>query len=358
MMPIMKRELKLLAKERSFMLLVVIELLLLVSSNLFGIGYLLIANPQSSEAADFSPLVSIAVVTDTPYPFQKVMRRTNAVMVFYDDFYRAHDDFMGGGMDAIIVGSVDISHGRSSLDIHIPENSPKANLIKITAKDITEKLEEIVRRDRIAGLAPEIKSMNINDNVPFSPSSEIYFIFTLPLLLFLPSLISGSLVIDNITEEIEKKTLINLKRAPLGNWDIVFGKLAAVVAVAMLQCFAWLAIIGTTQVRIENAFWVVALFSLYAIVFSCIGAILALKLKSQRVSQIAFTMVSLGGLVFFSPIINGHPILVANSPAYLITSLVTGASAIRLMPQLLAIASLAALLVLAAYRLSSELEKI
>ncbi len=331
MIPITKRELKAISREKSFILLIVIELLLLLSSNLFSVGYLLISSPEE-KTVDFSSLVSVAVVSRTPFPFQKVMERTSLALIFYDDFARAHGDFLNGKIDAILFGDITLSNKTDTLTLYLPKNNPKINLIKMEIKDLLQNLEEIVRTDKKKALSPALTLVNIENSVPFNPASEVYFIFTLPLLLFLPSLISGSLIIDNITEEFEKKTIINLKKAPLTNMEIVLQKLLAVVIIALLQCIAWLIIIGATQVKVENVFWIVLLFSLYALFFSVLAASIALKLKSQKLSQTIFTVISLFALATFSPVISKIKLLVDLSPAHLMTALATGCNLNTVLP--------------------------
>ena len=99
-------------------------------------------------------------------------------------------------------------------------------------------LERAERTDRLESLESSPIAL------PGTPRESPYFGFTytvlLPLLLFLPAFISGSIAVDSITEEIEQGTLELLRVSPLSLGEIVDGKAAAMAGLAPLQAALWL----------------------------------------------------------------------------------------------------------------------
>ena len=326
--PIVKRELHSMLLEKSFLLIILLELLLVSSSGLLSAGYVLMTSPESSTTLNqLSRLVYVGVITNTQEPIMKVFTRENIHFTFYQSEQVALEDFKIGLIDAVIVGDVRNHEAPSILKVYIPSNSPKSDLTKLSLKKVFVGLENDLRGEKIKLYKPDVKFMpySIMKYKKEAQYAEIYYIFTLPLLLFLPTVISGSLAIDSITQDFENKRMLNLIISPLTDVQIVYGKVFATLILSMVQCIVWLLILSLTNIQPSNHFWLLFACLLYTIVFMNCGAYLALVLKKMKAAQILYTFVSMSAISLFSPFANYHPLLLKLSPSHMFSAIALGA---------------------------------
>ncbi len=324
---IAKREIKSMLRERTIMLVVLVELLLVIFSGLLNVGYVLLTSPEASqELQNLNSSVAVGVVSETPEPYAMALFAQKMPYIVYDDVETAMGDFREGLIDVIMAGDIEESRNASTITVYLPENSPKLDLIKLSLRTMLLTMEADVRHERIDAYEPDVSLYSIDSrNRKASREIEIYYIFTIPLLLFLPSLIAGSLVIDSITEDLENKTIINLLEAPVTSRQIMAGKNLGALAICFVQSAAWLAILSVLSLGIQNHLALLAVSFLYTALFTNIGSIVALHLKSLRNSQIVHTLLSMVSISLFSPLANLSSQLVANSPSHIFTGLASGA---------------------------------
>jgi len=128
-----------------------------------------------------------------------------------------------------------------------------------------------------------------------------YFDFTytvlLPLLVFLPVFISGSITVDSITEESERGTLELLRVAPVSLVQIVDGKALAMIAIAPLQAMTWLALLSLNGVGVANGAWLFGLVTAATVVVVAFAVGVSLLAADRRAAQLLF---SVGVLLLFA----------------------------------------------------------
>jgi ABC-2 type transport system permease protein len=338
------REVKAMLRERSFVLLILLELLLVSSSGLLSIGYVILTSPESSGMlSQLSDLVYVGVVTDTRLAFADALEEGGVHHTFYDSLELARKDLNDGLVDAVLAGRVGLGRGYSTLTLYLPSNSPKTALTKLALRKVLLRMEDTLRDSKVGVYAPELEFapyeiMHFKRQARYI---EVYFIFTLPVLLFLPCVVSGSLVIDTITQDLESKRMLNLVACPLRSGEIVAGKMFGSFLLSLSQCILWLMVLSFTSVSPDNHISLIIFCALYTVVFMNVGCVLALSLKKMRASQILYTFVSISAISLFSPFANIHPILLESSPSYVITRMALGAPSAAFTWQLSALVFLA-----------------
>ena len=141
---IAKREIKAMLKEKSFTLIILLELLLVSTSGLLSVGYVILTSPESSGMlSKLSNLVNVAIVTKTKEPYTTSFAASNIHFTFYDDVSIARKDFKDGLVDAMIVGDLYLSENPSNLLIYLPSNSPKSDLTRLTLKKALLGIEDV-----------------------------------------------------------------------------------------------------------------------------------------------------------------------------------------------------------------------
>jgi ABC-2 type transport system permease protein len=337
------REIKAALFEKSFALILLLEFLLIISSGLLSAGYTLITSPESSpQARELSSLVFVGLISDTPDEFATAFSGTRTRYRIYDSYSLAKADLSDGVLDAIIMGDISLSETPDVIQVYLPANTPKEPLIRLAMRSIFTNLESEVRNRKVSIHHPSINlpDIMVMGRQQSGRRNEIYYVFTLPLLLFLPSLIAGSLTIDSLTQDMESKRMINLILAPIHDLEIIFGKAASSFVISMSQSILWLFMVDLFFVPLQNIPLLLFISGVYTVVFMNLGAIMSLHLKKMKSSQMTYTFFSMSAITLFSPVANIHPILREMSPAYLITKLALGFPAAEFTPHILGLLSL------------------
>jgi ABC-type Na+ efflux pump permease subunit len=129
----------------------------------------------------------------------------------------------------------------------------------------------------------------------------------LPLLMFFPAFVAGSLAIDALTEEFENDTMDTLLAAPLTVHGMIDAKVFSVVILAVAQCGLWLGLLKINGILIQNTLWVFLLALIVAGITSVSAALAAVLLRDRERSQFIYallllTAIALSNLLNVSPI--------------------------------------------------------
>jgi len=191
-------------------------------------------------------------------------------------------------------------------------------------------LERQERIDRSGYLA--------DDPVPLPPEANAspYFGFTytilIPLLLFLPAFISGSVAVDTITEEMERGTLELLRVAPVSLLDIVDGKSLGMVLLAPAQSLLWVMLLSLNGIRVANVVAILVFITAVSTLVVTFGVLLGVAMGKRRPAQLLYSVLTL--VVFGAAVVlPEHPAttvakLAVDSPTVLTYAHVVGAVAL------------------------------
>lgn len=133
----------------------------------------------------------------------------------------------------------------------------------------------------------------LNDMNPNAKSTYFEFVYVvlLPLLLLTPAFISGGLMIDFLTEEIETNTLDLLLVTPLSMEDIVNGKVLLAVGLAPAQALAWMLLLMANGIMIYHIPYILFLVTSVTAILVLIGAGISILLKERGMTQMLYSLV-------------------------------------------------------------------
>jgi ABC-type Na+ efflux pump permease subunit len=134
-------------------------------------------------------------------------------------------------------------------------------------------------------------------SVDASPYFGFAYTVLVPLLVFLPVFISGAVVVDSLTEEIERGTIELLRVTPASLTEIVDGKAGVLAALAPLQVLLWIVLLEFNDIAISNAVALLAFASALAVLAASFAAGLALVVPVRQRAQLTY---SLGMLAAFA----------------------------------------------------------
>lgn len=319
---IARRDLAGLRREKTIVLALLIQLFVAAFSSFLVVGLTSMYDPSSVESGG----VEMAVTGEARDELLAAAEHHDTVeAVPYEDVAAARADFTDGRVHAILAGSY--ADGRVlQVRATAPEGSLRTTLVVVQVRQVLQTLERQERFERVDHLG--------TSPVPLPPAGDgsPYFGFTytvlLPLLLFLPPFISGSVAVDAVTEEIKRGTLELLRAAPVSLVDVVDGKSLAMVALAPAQAALWILLLRANGTDVAHPLVLLAFVAAVATLTVVIGVVLGLRTGRRRPAQLLYsvgTLVVFGGAV----VLPEHPAttaakLAVDSPSALTYAHVAG----------------------------------
>jgi ABC-2 type transport system permease protein len=303
-----KRELKSITKEKTIILAIIIQLFIASFSSIIAIGLMSFLDPDSI-GQNTRVAVKVGIVGNTSSPLTEFLRERNLKVTLFSDASSAEKAFHAGRIDTIIF--VPRSNNTVvNMKLILPDLDSKATVILMVLKEPLKKYETYLR---------EINGIQVNyKDLEGQPSGTYEFLYSLivPMLMFFPALLAGSIVIDTVSEEIENKTLDTLRVTPVSLNDILAAKILAAIITVLIQCLMWAMLLRLNNLQIQNLGLVLLLCVIIGTFISISGAIVALYFKDRERSQFMYSM----GLMVTA----GLSFLLDPSPVSLVARLAAG----------------------------------
>jgi len=307
---IARRELTSLSREKTIVLALLIQLFVAAFSSFLVVGLTSLYDPGSVSGGG----VDVGVTGDDVRDLEAAAASVDGVTALtFPDNATAAEAFQNGQVDAVLVTDRG-ADSRISVTATAPDNSLRTTLIVVQLRDVLEAYERAERQDRADDIDARIVAPP--PEVPASPYFGFTYTVLLPLLMFLPPFISGSVAVDAVTEEIERGTLELLRVAPITLTDIVDGKAAAMTVLAPVQALLWLVLLWLNDIAISNVVPLVLVVAAVATIVVAIGVSMGLLLRERRSAQLVY---STGVLALF-----GAAVFLPEHPATTVAKLAVG----------------------------------
>ena len=106
-----------------------------------------------------------------------------------------------------------------------------------------------------------------------------------------PAFISGGLMIDFVTEEIDRKTLDMLLVSPKKLMEILDGKLFVATVIAPIQALCWLVLLQLNGIEVQNIILTVSIVFVVTAVLTLICTILSVRLINRGKVQLLYSLI-------------------------------------------------------------------
>jgi ABC-type Na+ efflux pump permease subunit len=282
-----RRDVASLSREKTIVLALLIQLFVAAFSSFLVVGLTSLYDPSSVDsggvevgvAGSESKAVAIAAAEHSGIRTIRFTSEATAERAFGD-----------GQVDVLLLAN-DVN-GKTIVETKVPEGSVQTTVFVTQTKRLLETLERNERQLRAEHIdAPLVP-------LPQRIDASQYYGFTytilLPLLLFLPPFISGSITIDVITEEIERGTLELLRVAPVTLLEIIDGKALTMILLAPLQAVLWLVLMQFNGIDVTNHGYLLLLVTAFASIVVTIGMLLGLLLGDRRRAQLFYSIGVIG----------------------------------------------------------------
>jgi ABC-type Na+ efflux pump permease subunit len=204
------------------------------------------------------------------------------------------------------------------ITLYLVQNDIQSAIVNVKLKEIFLEYEEELRSLR----SDRLEIVPVALEFPGERGEGFYeFIYGLliPLLLFMPAIISSALIIDLITEEYQHRTLETLVSTPMAITDIIWGKILACEVLVPIQAGAWLVLLGLNGIVVSHVLPILLQVSASSMVLILVGALTALYYRERSTAQFVFSTAA----VILILLALAFP----NNPVNLVALLATGAPA-------------------------------
>jgi ABC-2 type transport system permease protein len=298
-MAVIKKELTSVLRDRTIVIAILIQLFIASFSSALLLGMLSLYDSDTIMKVSGAG-IRIGMIGVSDHPLRPFLTERGLQVTLYPTLADAESAFYRGEVLAI----VDIpqsANGLTEIKLYLPDSEAVSSLIRMVIQEPLKQYENDLRGQN--GI--EVRYTDLKGK----PSISFEFIYSvlLPMLMFFPAFVAGSMTIDSITEEVENNTLQTLLSAPLTVNGMIGAKIAASVIIAILQSIAWLTLLQLNGIAIQHTAWILLLALIVAGITSTSAALAAVLLKDRERSQFIYSLILLASaatstLLSLSPI--------------------------------------------------------
>jgi ABC-type Na+ efflux pump permease subunit len=171
------------------------------------------------------------------------------------------------------------------------QNDIQGAIINAKLKEVFLSYEEYLRDVRSERLTVDPVPIEYPEKGGSSSFYEFVYGLLIPLLLFMPAIISAALVIDLICEEFEHHTLDTLLSTPVTFQEVFWGKTGLAILLVPLQAGAWLLLLLINGIYVASIPLILLLVLTSSTALILTGALTALYYRERTAAQVIFSLV-------------------------------------------------------------------
>jgi ABC-2 type transport system permease protein len=304
------RELKSVKKEKTILFAVMIQFFIASLSSILVVGLMTFYDPDSI-GYNGNIRVHVGVIGDDRSPFISFLRGRNIRPIPFADIDKAEQAFKAGDIDTIVY-LPEVKSDVVEMKLVLPDMDSRATIALMALKGPLKQYENYLRQQR--GIQVRYSDMG------GKPATTYEFLYTIiiPILMFFPAFVAGSMIIDSISEEIEQKTLATLLAAPVSLNRVLTAKILAAVILAIVQCVLWVFLLRLNNFTIQNLVPVLLFAIIIAAIVALSSMLIAVLFRDRERSQFVFSVMIVVAM--------GFSFLLDPSPFGMIARLATGDS--------------------------------
>ncbi|GAB4540550.1 MAG: hypothetical protein Fur002_07430 [Anaerolineales bacterium] len=293
---VVKKELASVLRDRTIIIAILIQLFIASFSSALLLGMLSLYDADTILQLS-GARIKVGMVGGEN-PLAGFLRERGMTVTPFETLEEAQTEFFKNKVNAIFVAQPN----SAEIELYLPKNEAVRSLLRMVLQEPMKRYENSLRSER--GI--DVRYADLQGK----PATSFEFMYSvlLPMLMFFPAFVAGSMSVDALTEETENNTLQTLLSSPLSPSAMVSAKMSAAVFLAFAQCAAWLGLLSWNGVEIQNPAWILALALLMAGSASALAMLGAVLLKDRERSQFIYSLAllaaaALGGLLNVSPVV-------------------------------------------------------
>lgn len=290
---IISHELKSVRKEKTIMFAILIQLFIASFSSILLVGLMAFYDPDSI-GNNTNIDVRVGIIGDNQNRFTALLRQRNLHVRPFTDADEAERAFKAGTIDTIVY-IPDIKNNILEMKLVLPEMDSRATIVLMVLRGPLEQYENYLRKQ----LGVQVRYSDMGGK-PYTTYEFLYTVI-IPVLMFFPAFVAGSMVVDSLSEEIQNNTLATLLSAPVSLNLVLNAKMAASVVIALMQCILWALLLQFNGFAIQNLALVLVFAVIIAATISLTAALISMLFRDRERSQFIYSIIVViaVGLSFF-----------------------------------------------------------
>ena len=305
-----RKELRDIVREKTIIVALVVQLFIAGFSAFLAVGLTGLYGPSASSARTGADIAYVG-----PGGFDALLEGERNL-----DVARMGDDaavaaFLSRDVAAVVEETVG-DDGVRSVSLLLEEGGIQSTLLLTQLKGLLERYEEQLRGANQGRLDQQVLTVA----VPTGASVPFAFVYAtlLPLLVFTPVFLSGAVAGDTVTQEVQTRSIVQLRVAPLGTVRILLGKLLVPLLLAPAQLLLWIGLLALNNLPVQGIGGLVLLSLASTLVVAGAGVALAAGLGRSNAVQAAYALVAI--------LLGLASLLLPTNPLNLAALLATGAA--------------------------------
>jgi ABC-type Na+ efflux pump permease subunit len=285
---VIKKELTSTLRDRTILISILIQLFIASFSSAMLLGMLSLYDADTIMQYSGAG-TTIGMIGAANNPLQLFLSERGIQIAPFSVLANAETALFQGKVNAILVVPQD-AHNGADVKLYLPDSDAASSLIRMLIQEPLKQYENYLRaQDGI-----DVRYTDLQGK----PTTSFEFVYSvlIPMLMFFPAFVAGSMVIDSLTEEVENNTLPTLLSAPLTINGIINAKILAAVILAVFQCAAWLALLRLNGIAIQNLGWILLLGVTIAGITSTAAGLGAALLRDRERSQFVYSLMLLAAI--------------------------------------------------------------
>ena len=298
---VVKKELGSVIRDRTILIAILLQLFIASFSSALLLGMLSLYDADTILRENGAP-IRIGLVDAANDSLGTLLANRGLTVLPFATLTQAESAFYEGKISAIIDTPQD-AKGLTEIKLYLSDSNTISSLVRVAVQEPLKQYENYLRSQK----GVEIHYTDLQGE----PSTSFEFVYSvlLPILMFFPAFVAGSLSIDSLTEEFENNTMQTLLSAPLTVNGMISAKLLSVFTLSFLQCGAWLLLLKLNGIAIQNISLIFLLALIVSGITSISAALCAILLKDRERSQFIYALLLLAG-VAISNLLNLSPIII------------------------------------------------
>jgi ABC-2 type transport system permease protein len=282
---VVKKELGSVIRDRTILISILIQLFIASFSSALLLGMLSLYDSDTIMKYGGAG-IRIGMVGAPGNPLELLLRERGLQVIPYAALAEAEAMFYQGDVNAIVLIPEGI-RDTAEIKLYLPDSDAVSSLIRMVIQEPLKQYENYLRAQN--GI--EVRYADLKGK----PATSFEFVYSvlLPMLMFFPAFVAGSMTVDSLTEEVENDTLQTLLSAPLTINAMISAKIVATVILSTLQCIAWLTLLQLNGIAIQHTTWILLLAVIVAGITSTSAALGAVLLKDRERSQFIYSLMLL-----------------------------------------------------------------
>ena len=286
---ITKKELGSINAEKTIILAILLQLFIAMFSSFLIVGLAAMYDPDA--LSEYSRQQYSVGYTGSPSPLEELLRESGDFVVYEMDLATAVTALEERKLSAVIwvPDTAPNADNPVKITLYTIKNDIQSSVVNSKLRDVFVTYEESLRDIRGDRISSDPIMVNLPPEVPGTNFFEFVYGLLIPLLIFMPAIISAALIIDMITEEFQHDTIETLISTPITFAEMVWGKVAASFVIVPVQAAIWIGLMVVNGIYVAGIVPILLHVSVASLLMILLSAFVALHYRERTSAQFIFS---------------------------------------------------------------------